>query len=134
MDIADIIASIQRGLSPDQAVMQAGGAMPQQQQAQAAPPTQQPQTPIPNAPQGQMTPVTNPQPADKAPAATQSPPDLANMYIELMKKNQNAAQLDSGLTTIAAGFSKYPETRAALLNAAGHHAGGSMSLSAQDLI
>src|SRR3954471_11298079 len=133
MDIADIIASIQRGLSPDQAVLQAGGAMPQQQQAQAAPPSQMPQTSIPNAPQGQMTPVTNPQPADKAPAATQSPPDLANMYIELMRKNQNAAQLDSGLTTIAAGFSKYPETRAALLNQAGHHAGG-MSLSAQDLI
>src|SRR3954464_5705549 len=119
MDIADIIASIQRGLSPDQAVMQAGGAMPQQQ-AQAGYQTQTPQTPIPNAPQGQMTPVTNPQPADKAPAATQSPPDLANMYIELMRKNQNAAQLDSGLTTIAAGFSKYPETRAALLNQAGH--------------
>jgi hypothetical protein len=133
MDIADIIASIQRGLSPDQAVLQAGGAMPQQQQAQAAPPTQAPQTPIPNAPQGQMTPVTNPQPSDQSPKATQSPPDLANMYIELMRKNQNAAQLDSGLTTIAAGFSKYPETRAALLNQAGHHAGG-MSLSAQDLI
>jgi hypothetical protein len=41
------------------------------------------------------------------------------MYLQLMKDNRNAAALDSGLSLIAAGFSKYPGTRESLINLAG---------------
>jgi hypothetical protein len=57
------------------------------------------------------------------------------MYIELMKKNQNAHALDSGLTMIAAGLSPYQDSRTALINAASKaEAGNKMQLSAADLI
>jgi hypothetical protein len=56
------------------------------------------------------------------------------MYIELMKKNQNAHALDSGLTMIAAGLSPYQESRTALINAASKAEQGRMNLSAADLI
>src|SRR5580765_4011154 len=102
MNIADIIAALTGGASPDQAVLQgANAAVP----PSGPPPQPAAPAPQPNAPQGVQTPVTNPQPATAAPAATQSPPDLANMYLELMRKSQNAHQLDSGLSLIAAGLS-----------------------------
>jgi hypothetical protein len=138
MDIASVIAAIQRGLDPNQAVLAgADPNAPPVAPVQAPPPPQQapPPTPIPQTtvPTGAVTPVTNPQPASAAPKVTQSPPDLANMYIELMKKNQNAAQLDSGLNLIAAGLSNSPTNRSALIQGAGAgHTG--MSLSASDLI
>jgi hypothetical protein len=56
------------------------------------------------------------------------------MYIELMKKNQNAQQMDSGLNLIAAGFSNSPATRAALINASAAGGHGGMTLSASDMI
>src|SRR5262245_28674494 len=98
---------------------------------QAAP--QAPLPPIPNAPQGARTPITNPQVPAEAPKIMQSPPDLANMYIQLIQQSRNAAALDSGLSTIAAGFSKYPENRAALLASAGRAAPGT-TMTASDLI
>src|SRR5215831_13526336 len=131
MNLFELISSITGGQDPNKAILAAanpGIDIPGAQQQNALPPDQTSSTavgmpaaniPQPNAPQGIQTPVTNPQTPADAPKITQSPPDLANMYLELMKKNQNAAALDSGLTTIAAGFSKYPENRAALLQAAG---------------
>ena len=132
MNIADIIAALTSGMNPNQAVMQGAPAAvpPQTANAQAALP---PQDSV--APQGAQTPVTYPQAPATAPKITQSPPDLANMYIELMRKNQNAQALDRGLTTIAAGFSIYPENRAALLRmAAGEGKAAGATLSANDLI
>jgi hypothetical protein len=136
MDIADIIAAIQRGINPDQAILNANGAIPPAQPGpQASAPV--PPQPIPAAsgtPVGVATPVTNPQPPNATTSVTQSPPDLANMYIELMKKNQNAQQMDSGLNLIAAGFSNSPATRAALINASAAGGHGGMTLSASDMI
>jgi hypothetical protein len=135
MNIAEIIAGIIGGKNPNEAILNANGAIPPSGMQQQAPPT--PPMPIPDAtPTGVKSPVTNPTPTSEVPKAMQSPPDLANMYVELMRKNQNAAALDSGITTIAAGFSKYPENRAALLAAAGRGgtgAGGG-SLTSADLI
>jgi hypothetical protein len=149
MNIADIIAALASGQNPNQAIMgEAQGALPPSPPPQAGPPG----PPPPTAPHGVSTPVTNPQPADQAPMITKSPPDLANMYIALMEKNQNAAQLDSpaesrylaelhrqqtsaGLSSAgdlaAAAFSKYPENRSALINASQK---GGMTFSAQDMI
>jgi hypothetical protein len=123
MNIADIIMAITGGKDPNAAVMDAQGAMPG---PPGPPPQQAPQKPPPTAPQGAQTPLTNPQPNDRAPNITQSPPDLANMYVKLMEKNQDAQQLDSGLRLMAAGLSKYPENRAALIAGAGRggQAGG----------
>jgi hypothetical protein len=56
------------------------------------------------------------------------------MYIELMRKNQNAHALDSALTGIGASLSPYIETRTALFNAAAKAEHGKMNLSAADLI
>jgi hypothetical protein len=124
MDFNDILRMIQGG-GPASTVMDAQAA---------APPQQAPQAPPPTAPQGIPTSVTNPAPAAQTPQAYQSPPDLANMYIELMKKNQNAQQLDSGMNLIAAGLSNSPANRAALISASGQHGSGGMSLSASDMI
>ena len=129
MDIMDIIRKLSGGQDPNAAILDAQGAIPQQQPApqQAAPPS--------SAPQGVRTPVTNPQPAGSAPTITQSPPDLANMYVELMKKNQNAQALDSGMTLIAAGLTRNQDTRNALIQqSAGGKGAGGMSLSASDMI
>jgi len=129
MNIADIIAAITGGQDPNKAILNAQGAIPPQ-----APPAQ-PATPQESTvPQGIPTPVTNPKPVAQTPQAYQSPPDLANMYIEMMKKNQNAQQLDSGLNLIAAGLSNSPTNRAALIGASGHGGAGGMSLSASDMI
>jgi len=89
----------------------------------------------PPAPTGAATPVTNPTPASESPKATQSPPDLANMYIQLMKDNKNAAALDSGAHLIAAGFSPYMASRVALIQGS-THAGGAAGhqMTAADLI
>jgi hypothetical protein len=153
MNIADIIAALTGGADPNKAILQGADVAP----SLVSPPSQAaPQAPPPNAPQGIPTPLTNPQQAASAPTATQSPPDLANMYIELMKKNQNAQQLDgslqsqyieqmnkqrnaasldSGLSLIAAGLSNSPTNRAALIQGSlGGHGGGGMSLSANDMI
>lgn len=99
-------------------------------------PTPRPTAPPPpeiTAPAGLKTPVTNPLSAEESPRIIKSPPDLANMYIELMRKNQNAAALDSGLSTIAAGFSKYPENRTALLHGA-FNKSGQQNLTSADII
>jgi hypothetical protein len=98
-------------------------------------PTPRPQPPPPptTTPEGIKTPITNPAPAAASPRMMQSPPDLANMYIELVRKNQNAAALDSGLSTIAAGLSKYPENRAALLRGASDRS-GQQQLTSADII
>jgi len=89
--------------------------------------------PASTAPQGVATPITNPAPAQEMPRIMQSPPDLSNMYIELIKNNQNAAALDSGMSLIAAGFSKYPEIRSGLIAAAGNQA-GKQNLTSQDIV
>jgi len=134
MDISEIIRKLTGGMEPDQAVVSgANAAIPPPN----APPPQQQATPptAPAVPQGVPTPVTNPKPVAQTPQAYQSPSDLANMYVQLMKDNRNAAQLDSGLNLIAAGLSNSPTNRAALIQGAsdGHGAGG-MSLSANDMI
>ena len=103
-----------------------------------APPAAAPTTAPPPAattPQGAVTPVTNPSTPSTTPAALKSPPDLTNMYIELMKKNQNAAALDSGLTLMAAGLSNSQATRSALINMASGGGGkGAGGVSSADLI
>lgn len=130
-NIMDMIASLTSGQDPNKAVLDANGALPPGGGQQAA----APMPPIPTTPQGVKTPVTNPQPAGSSPTVTQSPPDLANMYAALMAKNQNAQQLDSGLTMIAAGLSNNLATRQALIQSASGGGGGKgMSLSASDLI
>jgi hypothetical protein len=101
---------------------------------QAGPPPQAALPPVPDTPTGIKSPVTNPQSPADAPRATQSPPDLANMYVELMRKNQNAQQLDSGLTLMAAGLSNSPATRAALISASGGGGHSGMSLSGADIV
>lgn len=157
MRLADLIASLQAGGDPNQAVLQAfqpgqtpgfpnmspnipdippPGPSPEgpvgppvgPPPAPVGPPPAPPPEPVPpppasTTPTGTPTPVTNPIPATATPAALKSPPDLSNMYIELMKKNQNAAALDSGLTLMAAGLSNNLATRAALINAS--HSGSS---------
>jgi len=129
-DIGDIIRRLTGGQDPNAAVMGARAEMPAEPASRALPPVPETSTPT-----GAITPVTNPQPAKAAPTVTQSPPDLANMYIKLMEKNQNAQRLDSGLSLIAAGLSNSPTNRAALISASGHGGGaGGMSLSAQDMI
>lgn len=138
MNLMDIIAALQGGANPSQAVMAGADGTPPPQQAAAAPPASAPvpQVPIPSTtPQGATTPFTNPQSPGSSPTITQSPPDLANMYIQLMQKNQNAQQLDSGMNLIAAGLSNSPQNRAALIaaSAGGGHSGG-MSLSGGDIL
>jgi hypothetical protein len=124
-DFNDILRMIQGG-GPSSTVMDAQASAPPQQ----PPPPQQA-----SAPEGVPTPVTNPKPVAQAPQAYQSPSDLANMYVQLMKDNRNAQQLDSGLNLIAAGLSNSPTNRAALIaGASGGHGAGGMSLSANDLI
>jgi len=129
MNIAEIIAAITGGQNPNDAIMNAQGALPPGGSPQAAAPP----GPPPGAPQGIPTPVTNPIPDGKAPQAYQSPPDLSNMYLELMRKSQNAAALDGAVNMAAAAFSKYPENRASLLRGvgAGSGAGG---ITSSDLI
>jgi len=171
MNIADLIAALQRGEDPNQAIpaqfipgmagdnpgqtaaanpgirpeFLQGGFMPpipsaqagQQAQAQAPrPPAGPPPAPPPSPPQGVATPLTNPQPPEQAPTITQSPPDLSNMYLQLIQKNQNAQALDSGLSLIAAGFSNNLGTRQALIQHAGRVGGGGagQNVSAADLI
>jgi hypothetical protein len=131
MDIGEIIRKLVGGEDPNAAIMGAQGAAPP-----GPPPVQQaaPPPPQPTAPQGAATPVTNPIPPAAQPKALQSPSDLANMYVALMEKNQNAARLDSGLNLIAAGLSNSPTNRAALISASGHGGSGGMSLSANDMI
>lgn len=124
MDFNDILRLVSGG-GPTSTIMDAQASAPQQQM---------PQAPEPNAPQGIKTPVTNPQPATAAPQAYQSPSDLANMYVQLMKDNRNAAQLDSGLNLIAAGLSNSPTNRAALIQGATASGHGGMTLTANDMI
>ncbi len=139
MNIADIIAAITGGQDPRQAILAAAGGAPAGPPAgpPPAPPAPAPAGPPPpdaTTPQGAATPVTNPAPPASVPKAMQSPPDLANMYVKLMKDNQNAQALDSGMTLIAAGLSNNPGNRSALIQGAlGGHSGG-MSLSANDII
>jgi hypothetical protein len=133
MEMYQILEAIKRGMDPNAAIQTALGGSGGPDGAATNPANPQPQ-PDPNtAPQGAKTPLTNPADPKTTPKMQQSPPDLANMYIELMKKSQNAAALDSGLTTIAAGFSKYPENRAALLRTAGA-GGGSLGLTPTDIL
>jgi hypothetical protein len=125
MDFNDLWKLISGGGSSASTVMDA--------QASAPAPQQQPSPQQLEAPQGLPTPVTNPKPVAQTPQAYQSPSDLANMYIQLMRENRNAAQLDSGLHLIAAGLSNSPTNRAALIQGATGH-GGEMKLGAADLI
>jgi hypothetical protein len=147
MNIADLIALLKSGQDPNSAVIQAaapgvGDASPAATAAMMPgltpggpgpggtpnvgfppPPGRPPAPPPPAAPEGAKTPVTNPQPAPESPKAYQSPPDLANMYIQLMKDNRNAAALDSGTALIAAGLSNNLATRQSLIGLAGHGGG-----------
>jgi len=105
--------------------------IPQARPANAPAPA--PAPPVASAPRGVATPITNPAPPEQAPRIIQSPPDLSNMYLELIKKNQNAQALDSGMSMIAAGFSKYPENRAALLHGA-FSKSGQQNLTSDDIV
>jgi len=160
MNIADLVALLKSGQDPNQAVIQAsspgvGDASPAQAMAMmpgltpggpgpgAIPPANfpppggpPPAPPKPSAPEGAATPVTNPQPAPESPKAYHSPPDLANMYIQLMKDNRNAAALDSGTALIAAGLSNNLATRQSLIGLASHGAtaGAGHQMTAADLI
>jgi len=161
MRLADIIATLQAGGDPNQAVMQAyqptGDQMagiptpmypplPNAAPPDVAPPVAPPANiPTPEAaappppasttPTGVVSPVTNPVPAPAAPTALQSPPDLANMYVKLMEKNQNAAALDSGLTLMAAGLSNNLTTRNALIQHAAAGGGkGAGGITSTDII
>ena len=119
MNIADIIAANTGGTNPNQAIMDAQGAMP--------PAGGPPQGPPPGAAPG-------PAPAPQQPQTLQSPPDLQAMYMRMMEKSQDAARLDRGMTLMAAGLSNSPANRAALISSAGHGGSGGMSLSANDMI
>lgn len=133
MNIFDTIAALVQGQNPDQAVM-SGAQLPPPgppPQASAAPPQAPPQA---GAPQGIPTPFTDPRPANQTPTVTQSPPDLANMYLELMRKNQNAQQLDSGLTLIAAGLTRNQGAREALIQQAGKGGGNTTGMTAADFV
>jgi hypothetical protein len=55
------------------------------------------------------------------------------MYLELMRKNQNAQALDGAVNMAAAAFSKYPENRASLLRGVGAGAGAG-GITSADLI
>jgi len=151
MNIAQVIAALQGGGNPDDAVIQAfqpgGAALPPIPGPTAGPPSSPfppapgspppaapPAPPTTTVPTGAVTPVTNPIPADASPNALQSPPDLANMYIQLMQQNRNAAALDSGLTMIAAGLSPYEGTRKALIAASAHGAGNASNVTSADII
>lgn len=57
------------------------------------------------------------------PESMKSPPDLAEMYMKLIERSQNAAALDRGLTTIAAAFAQ-PQNQQALLQMAASYGGG----------
>ena len=104
-------------------------------QVQPVPPQIRPPIPpVGTTPKGQETPVTNPTPVSDAPKALQSPPDLSNMYLSLMRQNQNAAAMDSGLTLIAAGLTPHAATRAALINASGGCGGAGKGVSSADII
>jgi hypothetical protein len=152
MRIDDLILALQRGGNSNDAIMAAaqapapgGGTMPPVQPTgdDAAPlptaapvpapavPTPQPRPPA--APAAPPTPVTNPLPAEGTPRMMKSPPDLSNMYLQLIRDNQNAARLDSGLSTIAAGFSKYPENRAALLSGS-FNKSGQQNITSEDIV
>jgi len=152
MNIAQVIAALQGGGNPDEAVIQAfqpgGAGLPPIPGPQVAPPSSPfppppgspppaapPAPPTTTVPTGAVTPVTNPIPAAASPNALQSPPDLANMYVQLMQQNRNAAALDSGLTMIAAGLSPYEGTRKALIAAsAAGGAQGAGNITSADLI
>ena len=160
MNIADLILALQKGGDPN-AVMLASaqadaGAQPGPPGIPPAlasltagtgvasapkPPTPPPGAsgvtpppPPPAAPAGTPTPVTNPIPSEQAPRIMQSPPDLSNMYLQLMKDNRNAALMDSGASLVAAGFSKYPENRAALIAGANKAGSGQNMLSSEDIV
>lgn len=132
MNIFDTIAALVQGQDPNQAVAAGAGMPPTPPQAQAAPPPAPP--PQAGAPQGLPTPFTDPRPSNQTPTVTQSPPDLANMYLELMRKNQNAQQLDSGLTLIAAGLTRNADTRNALIQQAGKGGGNTSGMTAADFV
>jgi hypothetical protein len=66
------------------------------------------------------------QPPAARPVAGASPPDLSQMYMKLMQQDQLNKSIDSGLTTIAAGFAR-PTSRAALLQQAGSSGGSAYS-------
>jgi len=163
MNIADLIAALQRGEDPNQAIPAqytpgiAGdnpgrtaaanpGIRPEYTQSGFMPPmppappamaqAPAPAAPPPSAPQGVATPLTNPQPPGQAPTIMQSPPDLSNMYLQLIQKNQNAQAMDSSLALIAAGFSNNLGTRQALIQhaSAAGRGGAGQHVSAADLI
>jgi hypothetical protein len=139
MDMYQIIEAIKRGMNPNAAIQAAlgGSGGPDGAATDPANPQPQPQPqpqPDPNAPAGAKTPFTNPADPATTPKVQQSPPDLANMYIELMKKSENARALDSNLSLIAAGFSKYPENRAALIKRAGGAGDQAMGLTPTDIL
>lgn len=134
MNILDILLGIRQPRDPTEQILaqslESGGVPAGGATGTAAPqPPAQPQPP----PKGVDTPVTQPAP-EPTPTSLQSPPDLANMYLKLMERNRNAARLDSGLTTIAAGFAQ-EENRPALLRMAENAATGKAGdLSMTDII
>lgn len=138
---ANTNANLNATAAEEEAKAKAGGAIAAAQLPPTSPPLTppiptprpRPEPPPASAPKGAETPVTNPTPPAATPRMMQSPPDLANMYVELIKKNQNAAALDSGASMIAAGFSKYPENRAALL-AGAFNKSGQQNLTSQDIM
>ncbi len=145
MNIGDLLLALQGGQDPNKAIMaaaqgDASGAPPPPPANVAAslPPVPSPApAPAPQAsgtPQGATTPVTDPIPSDAAPRIMKSPPDLSNMYLALMRQNQNAAQLDSGLTMMAAGVSNSPATRAALIAASAKEGAGGQKFTSEDMV
>ena len=88
--------------------------------------------PPPPAPKGVPSPFTEPT-TGPVPASMQSPPDLANMYLKLLQKTENANRMDEGLTTIAAALA-LDENKPGLLRMAENAGNRDAGISMTDII
>ena len=79
-------------------------------------------TPAGVAPPPEAPPPEAPPPAPVA-EAYKSPPDLVAMYTKMLEKSRNAAMIESGLATVAAGFAQ-PQNRAGLMAMANNAGSG----------
>lgn len=75
--------------------------------------------PEPPPPPPEVPAVVNPQkPEVAAASAYASPPDLSTLYMNMLEESNRSAQLNSGMTLIAAGLTPYQETREKLIGLA----------------
>jgi len=122
--IGDLIFRMMGKKDPREEII---ASMMPQPDAAPAPPEQ---PPVPEQPPAPEVPPTVTQPP--IPESLKSPPDLAQMYLKLMERSENAAQIDSGLALIAAG-SAHEENRPGLM-AMARQGGGMEQLGMNDLL